>query len=233
MKIIALLSLLLLSVSGAQQKPANPPPTGSPELEAVLSQMDKSAEKFKSLEADLQWDNTQRIGDDVDTTTQTGKLYFRRKGKDTTAMFDITKPDAMQVLFKDETLFLYKTRANQLTEHKTENKSEIEAFLGLGFGARGHDLLKSFEVKMAGWETVDGTQVAKLELVAKSKKVRNMFSQFILWIDPKQDVPLKQKVLQPDGNYWLSHYTHFDRNSGISNDAFRLRTNSRTEVIKQ
>ena len=232
MKTIAVLSLLLVAMSGAQQKPGTPPAIGSPELEAVLSQMDKAAEKFKSLEADLQWDNTQRIGDYVETTTQTGKVYFKRS-KDTKAMFDITTPHPMQVLFKGGTLSLYKIRSNQVTEHKAANKSEIEAFLELGFGARGHDLLKSFEVKMAGWETVDRTRVAKLELVAKSEKVRNMFSQFIMWIDPKQDVPLKQQVLQPDHNYWSSHYSHFKLNSRISDDVFRLKTNSATEIIRQ
>jgi len=94
-------------------------------------------------------------------------------------------------------------------------------------------LPKNYDIKMDGWETVDGTRVAKLELVAKSEKVRNMFSKFILWIDPKQDVPLKQQVLEPNGDYWISHYTRFKLNSRISEDVFHLKTDSGTKIVRQ
>ena len=49
----------------------------------------------------------------------------------------------------------------------SKNKSDVEAFLSLGFGARGDDLLRDYDVKMAGWETVDGVKTAKLELAAQ------------------------------------------------------------------
>ncbi|HEY6350333.1 MAG TPA: outer membrane lipoprotein carrier protein LolA [Candidatus Angelobacter sp.] len=230
MKIIAILSLLLAPVFGARQNPSTPATGSSMELEAVLSQMDKRAETFKSAQADFQWDNYQKVMDETDT--QTGRVYFRRNGTNVEAMFEIAAPRAKQVLFKDGKLDLYDKKIDQVTEHKTENKADVEAFLGLGFGARGHDLPKSFDIKMDGWETVDGTRVAKLEMVSKSEKVRNMFSRFILWIDPKQDVPLKQQVLEPGGDTWLSHYTNFKLDAKIPEDIFRLKTTSRTKVVK-
>lgn len=228
MKIIALLSLLLAPMFAARQ---NPPAADSAELEAVLSEMDRAAATFKSAQADFQWDNYQKVVDETDK--QTGQVYFRRNGTDVEAMFNIATPYAKQVLFKGQRLSLYDKKVNRVTEHKTENKSDVEAFLGLGFGVHGHDLPKSYDVKMDGWETVDGTKVAKLELVSKSEKVRNMFSKFILWIDPRQDVPLKQQVLEPNGDYWISHYTGFKINSKISEDVFRLKTDSKTTVVQQ
>ena len=92
-------------------------------------------------------------------------------------------------------------------------------------------MLKSYDTKMDGWETVDGVRTAKLELVAKSEKVRNMFNKFILWIDPKQDVPLKQQVFQPAGDYWLSHYTNIKLNARISDDVLRIKTTPRTRIV--
>lgn len=228
MKIIALLSLLLAPMFGARQ---NPPASDSAELEAVLSEMDRAAATFKSAQADFQWDNYQKVVDETDK--QTGQVYFRRNGTDVEAMFNIATPYPKQVLFKGRQLSLYDKKVNRVTEHKTENKSDVEAFLGLGFGAHGHDLPKSYDVKMDGWETVDGTKVAKLELVSKSEKVRNMFSKFILWIDSRQDVPLKQQVLEPNGDYWISHYTGFKINSRISEEVFRLKTDSKTTVVQQ
>lgn len=231
MKMIVLVSLLLASMFGARQNPPASPAADSTELEAVLSEMDRAAATFKSAQADFQWDNYQKVVDETDK--QTGQVYFRRNGTDVEAMFDIATPSVKQVLFKGRQLSLYDKKVNRVTEHKTENKSDVEAFLGLGFGAHGHDLPKSYDVTMDGWETVDGIKVAKLELVSKSEKVRNMFSKFILWIDPRQDVPRKQQVLEPNGDYWISHYTGFKINSKISEDVFRLKTDSKTTVVQQ
>ena len=233
-KVVALLYVLVLPLWGRQQKPQAPAAvsgSNSSDLDAVLSQMDRAAATFKSAQADFKWDNYQKVVDE--TETQTGKVYFRHKGADVEAFFDITAPHPKQVLFTDGLLSLYDKKIDQVTQHKTENRTDVEAFLGLGFGARGHELLKNYDVKMDGWETMDGVQVAKLELVAKSEKVRNMFSQFMLWIDPKQDIPLQQKVFQPNGDYWLAHYTHFKLNSRISEDIFHLKTTSKTKTITQ
>lgn len=231
MKIIALLSLLLAPIFGARQNPPASRAADSAELEAVLSEMDRGAATFQSAQADFQWDNYQKVVDETDK--QTGQVYFRRNGTDVEAMFNIATPYAKQVLFKGRRLSLYDKKVNRVTEHKTENKSDVEAFLGLGFGAHGHDLPKSYDVKMDGWETVDGTKVAKLELVSKSEKVRNMFSKFILWIDTRQDVPLKQQVLEPNGDYWISLYTSRKINSKIPEDVFHLKTDSKTTVVQQ
>lgn len=233
MKVVLLLYILVLPVFGRQQKPPAPP-TGNnsnPELEAVLSEMDRASVTFKSAQADFKWDNYQKVVDE--TETQTGKVYFRRDSAKVEALFDITAPHPKQVLFKDGMLSLYDKKIDQVTQHKTENRTDVEAFLGLGFGARGHELLKNYDVKMDGWETMDGTRVAKLELVSKSEKVRNMFSQFILWIDPQQDVPLQQKVFQPSGDYWLAHYTNFKLNARIPEDIFHLKTTSKTKILTQ
>ena len=230
MKTIALLSLLLVPVFGSRQNPNTPPAPGT-ELETVLSQMDQAATTFKSAQADFEWDNYQKAVDETDK--QTGKVYFRRNGADVEAMFDINAPYPKQVLFKDGMLYLYDKKIDRVTQHKTENRDDVEAFLGLGFGARGHDLPKNYDVKMTGWETVDGTRVAKLELVAKKEKVRNMFSKFLLWIDPKQDVPIEIKVFQPSEDSWTAHYTKFNLNSKIPEDVFRLKTTSKTTTVTQ
>ncbi|HEY6248884.1 MAG TPA: outer membrane lipoprotein carrier protein LolA [Candidatus Angelobacter sp.] len=230
MKTLALLSLLLAPILGTQQKPAAPPAAGSSaELGTVLTEMDKRAATFKSAQADFEWDNYQKVMDE--TYKQTGRVYFRRNGTDVEAMFDIIEPHAKQVLFKGGKLFLYDKKTDQLTEHKTQNKADVEAFLSLGFGAPGQDLPKNYDVKMDGWETADGMRVAKLELVSKSEKVRNMFTKFILWIDPQRDVPLKQQVLEPGDDYWLSHYTNFKLDGKIPDDIFRIKTTSHTRVV--
>lgn len=221
------LVLLCLSVAmlGAKQDPAT-----SSDLELVLSQMDASASTFKSAQAAFEWDNYQKVVDETDK--QTGQVYFRRNGSGVQVMFDITAPAPKQILYKDGKLVLYEKKIDQITEHQAENKSDVESYLSLGFGARGHDLPKNYDVKMDGWETVDEVKTAKLELVSKSEKVRNMFSRFVIWIDPQRDVPIKQQVFAASGDYWLSHYKGIRRNAAIPEDAFKLQTTSHTRTVK-
>jgi len=232
-KNVALLCLLLLALPGRKQTPvpSGPAPAPGGELEAVLAQMDRVSASFKTVQADFEWDNYQKVVDE--TEKQKGRIYFHRKGNDVEAMFDITSPAAKQVLFKDGKLKLYNPKIDQITEYESgKNKTDVEAFLSLGFGARGHDLLKSYDVKMAGWETVEAVKTARLELTPLSPKVRGMFSQFVLWIDPQHDVPIKQQVIEPAGDYWLSHYTGFKLNGEISEDVFRIKTTPHTRTVK-
>ena len=228
---LCLLCLSFLMTPGKKQesKPNNAP-RASGELEAVLSQLDSSAVKFRSAQADFEWDNYQKVVDETDK--QMGKVSFRRAGNDVEAMFDITSPASKQILFKSGKLMLYNPKIDQVTEYVPgKNKTDVEAFLSLGFGARGHDLLKSYTVEMNGWETVDGVKTARLKLTPLSERVRNMFNQFVLWIDPQHDVPIKQQVLEPSGDYWLSHYTGFKLNGEIPGDVFHTNATSHTKVV--
>src|SRR5262249_31410788 len=114
----------------------------------------------------------------------------------------------------------------------SKNKADADALLSLGFGGRGEDLLKSFEVKMVGWETVDKVRTARLELVPKDAELRTKFSKVDMWVDPVRNVPLQQQwFFEPSGDYKLAHYSNIKVNSHVSDDDFRLKTSSKTKVV--
>ena len=70
---------------------------------------------------------------------------------------DITDPDQKYVLFNGSKVQVYQPKIDQVTVYNTgKNRDAFESFLVLGFGGRGHDMLKSFDVKYLGSETVDG-----------------------------------------------------------------------------
>lgn len=207
--------------------------TAAGALEEVLTEMDCTSAKFTTAQADFRWDNYQKVVDE--TEKQTGKVYFRRggeSGSNVDAMFDVIAPSPKQILLHAGKIQLYNLKIDEITEYRAgKSKEDVEAFLNLGFGARGHELLKSYDVKMVAWETVDGLRTAKLQLTPLNPKVRNMFSQFVLWIDPQRDIPLKQQVMEPSGDYWLSHYTGFILNRKISDDHFQIKTTAKTKVV--
>ncbi|MCU1310941.1 MAG: hypothetical protein JWO20_2066 [Candidatus Angelobacter sp.] len=204
----------------------------SPDLDKVLTQLDKASASFKSAEADFRWDQYQKVVNETDV--QKGKVYFQRHDHSTLMAADITEPDQKILLFTpDGKIRLYQPRIDQVTEYEAgKNREEVESFLVLGFGSRGHDLLTRFNVKYLGQETVNGASTAKLELVPKAPKVRSMFERIILWIDTARDVSLKQQAIEPSGDYRIATYSDIKLNQKLPDDVFKLRTTSKTKVVK-
>jgi outer membrane lipoprotein-sorting protein len=205
-------------------------------LEKVLTTMDQQAASFHNAQADFVWDQYTKVVDDHDL--QEGTIYFRRQSKSEVQMAaDIKKangrPIAKVVLFTDGKVRLYEPAIDRVTEYDAgKNKAEFESFLVLGFGGSGHDLLKSFDVKYADTEQVQGVNAAKLDLTPKSQKVRGMFDRIILWIDPVKGVSVQQQFFDRDGNYRLAKYSNIKLNEKISDDVFKLKTTSKTQVVR-
>jgi outer membrane lipoprotein-sorting protein len=218
------------------QQPAAPPSTtpatqgGS--LESVLNRMDTTAANFRSAEANFEWVLYEKVVDSTDT--QNGKIYFRRAGKQIEMAADILQPDAEKksVLYDDSKLRVYQPRIDQVTVYDTgKNRAEVESFLVIGFGGRGHDLQKSFELSYQGTENVMGVKAAKLELVPKTQKGKNVFSHILLWIDPARGISVQQQFFEPNGNYRLAKYSNIQVNQKIPDDVFKLKTTGHTKVV--
>jgi outer membrane lipoprotein-sorting protein len=208
-----------------------PPP--SPEtcsLDCVLKKMDEAAASFHTTQADFVWDQYQKVVDETDT--QTGTVYYRRSGKEIEMMAEIKEPGAKFVLYKDDKLQVYSPKIEQVIVHPTSGNSEIEGYLVLGFGSRGQDLLKSFDVSYVGEETVGGSATGKLQLIPKSEKVRsNYFSTALLWIDLSRGISVQQQFFQTQGDYRLAKYSGIKINAKISNDVFQLKTTKKTQFV--
>ena len=228
--VLCLVPVFFFCISFAQTK-APSTQAGSP-LDSVLGQMDAAAAQFRSAEADFTWDQFQRVVNETDT--QKGKIYFRRTNKSETQMaVDIQVPDKKYVLFINGKMSVYQPKIEQVNEYDTgKNRAELESFLLLGFGSRGHDLQQQFDVNFAGNETVDGVKTAKLELSPKSPKVKNMFDKIVIWVDAPRGVSVKQQFFEPSGDYRITHYSNVRLNSKVPDDVFKLHTSGRVKTIK-
>ena len=200
-------------------------------LEAVLTSMDRAAAGFKSAEANFVWDQFTQVIQEHDF--QKGAIYYRRSGNEVQMASDITEPAKKYVLFSGGKVQVYQPAIEQVTEYSAgKNKAEFESFLVIGFGGRGHDLQKSFDVRYDGTENVDGVEAAKLTLVPKSVKVHNMFQQIILWIDPARGVSVRQQFIEPSGDYRLAKYGNIKLNQKMPDDVFKLKTTGKTKVVR-
>jgi outer membrane lipoprotein-sorting protein len=202
----------------------------SRELNAVLTRMDQTAAQFRTTEADFVWDQYAKVVNETDT--QKGKLYFRRTKDGVEYAAHIVEPTEKYVLFRDGKVRVYQPGIEQETVYNPgKNKADLESFLVLGFGGRGHDLEKSFTVNYLGMEEAQGVQAAKLELVPKSQRARNTFSQILLWIDPARGVSVQQKFMEPSGDYRLAKYSNIQINGKIPDSVFKLKTGGHTKVV--
>ena len=204
---------------------------GSGNLENVLTEMDKAAAGFKSAQADFVWDQFSKVVSDHDI--QKGVISYRVANKGVEMAADIKVPGKKYVLFADGKVDVYQPDIEQVTEYSAgKNKGDFESFLVLGFGGRGHDLQKSFDVTYAGEETVEGVKAAKLTLVPKTQKVKNMFSQILLWIDPAHGLSVQQQFIEPSGDYRLAKYSNIKINQKIGDDVFKLKTSGKTKWVR-
>lgn len=193
--------------------------TSDDQLKAVLDQMDESSQRFKNAQADVELVQYTEVVKEKDT--QSGQIFFRRKGHDTEISLWIAKPHPKQALVKDDKLTFFDPRTRQLTQRSLgNNKADVEAVMNLGFGSRGHELIQEYDVTFADWEMIDDTRTARLELVAKSAKLRQFFTKVVLWIDPRRDVALQQQRFETSGDYQLTRYTNIKLNDHIDEQKF-------------
>lgn len=218
--------LLLISTAVAQTSAVKLDPA----LDKVLNQMDTAAANFHTASASFVWDQYTKLVDDTDS--QKGKIYYRRQNKEIQMAADITEPAAKYLLYANDKVQVYVPKIDQVTEyHPGKSRADVESFLVLGFGGGGHELLKSYEVKLLGSETINGVTTAKLELVSKSPKFRNNIERILLWIDPTQGISLRQQFLAPGGDYRLSRYSDIKVNQKIPEAAFKLKTTDKTQFL--
>jgi outer membrane lipoprotein-sorting protein len=198
-------------------------------LEDVLNLLDKTSAGFKNVQADFVWDQYESVVDQTDK--QNGVLYFRRMGAGVDMAADIREP-AKYVLFTGDKLQVYLPKANQVTTYEAgKNRADFEAYLVLGFGGRGHDLPKNFDVTYTGVGPVNGKATYMLELVPKSPKIRNMFSKITLWIDQQTGMSVQQRFQESGKDYRLATYTSIRVNEKLPPDAFKLKTNGNTQFV--
>jgi outer membrane lipoprotein-sorting protein len=215
--------IISLVVASAQTPDSN-------ELQRVLNKMDQTAANFRTAQAGFVWDQYQKVVDDHDV--QKGTVYFRRTGNEIQMAADIREPALKYVVFSEGKVQFYQPSMDQVTTFNTsKDRAAVESFLVLGFGGSGKDMLKSFDVKYIDAEKLNGIDTAKLELVPKSVKGRNMFDHIWLWVDTSRGVSVQQQLFDPSGDYRLAKYSDIQLNQKIPDSVFKLKTTGKTKFV--
>jgi outer membrane lipoprotein-sorting protein len=236
----ALILVTTSSAHAANRKPNQSRPaqasaqTNGVSLGSILASMDKASQQFKNAQADFKWDQFESAVSEHDI--QSGTIYFQREKGQLKMMAHVTQPANAEkyALYDGSTVKLFDVTPNRVTVYGTgKNKETFETFLVLGFGGSGQDLKKSFDVSMEAMEPVNGVGAARLLLIPKSEKVRNVFDKIYLWINPANGICVRQKLMEPQtGNYRDAFYSNIQVNRSLPKDAFKLPTNNKTQTVR-
>ncbi len=202
---------------------------GGSHLDGVLAAMDASSAKFRSAEADFQWDFYERVV--KSTSSQTGTIYFEREGHGTEMGAKIVQPAPKVLNYKGGMLQVFDPNADTLIRIAAKNnQGQYESFLTLGFGGSGSELKKQWTVSDQGMETVDGVSCAKLDLVSMDPNVKAMFTHVTIWVDLTRDVLLKQMFFTPSDDVRTAYYRKIKYNGKVDAGAYAIKTDKKTSV---
>jgi outer membrane lipoprotein-sorting protein len=187
-------------------------------IEGVLGMMDKSAQDFHTLTADIEHIKYTAVV--KDTSTETGHIFVRRDEK---MRIEIAKPDLRTILRTGDSLFVYNPKINRVEEFDLgKNRSMVDQYVLLGFGTKSDNIKKSYLVSVVGEEELDHKKTVVLELTPKSEQIRNQIIKIHMWIDEASWLPIQQKFFEAgSGDYFLFHYINAMKNLKIGDGKFK------------
>lgn len=203
----------------------------SPQLAAVLQQMDAASKTFKSARADFHCDYYERVV--RDTSTQAGPIYFLREGGATQMGLVVSGPGGKVIQYKNGLMQMFDPGVNQITVLHASG-GQAESYFTLGFGGSGTDLAKAWNIKDLGTETLtdDGRPVKteKLDLTSKDPTAKT-FDHITLWMDPSRALALKQIFYMPSHDVRTCTYANVKLNGKIDTGTFAIRKNGSTTIV--
>jgi outer membrane lipoprotein-sorting protein len=212
---VSLVSLFCLAASiGARTVQTN----ASWTIEGVLGMMDKSAQDFHTLTADIE--HLKYTAVVKDTSTETGHIFVRRDEK---MRIEILQPDPPTILRTGDSLFVFNPKINRVEEYDLgKNRAMVDQYVLLGFGTKGDNIRKSYLVSVLGEEELDHKKVVVMELTPKSDQVRNQIIKIQMWVDEASWLPVQQKFFEAgSGDYFLFHYLNVMKNLKIGDGKFK------------
>jgi outer membrane lipoprotein-sorting protein len=184
-------------------------------LDQVRARMDAAANAFQSLTA-----NVRKVTYTAvirDTQTEEGTFTLKKvKAGDLRVRMEIAKPNVKSIALSRNKYEMYLPNISTVQEFDLgKYRSLVDQFLLLGFGTPTRELLKSYDMKVLGAETLDGKATTKVELVPKAASVREHLKRVEMWIPSNDGNPIQQKFFQPSGDYFLSAYTSVKVNPAV------------------
>lgn len=191
-------------------------------LNDVLARLDKSAQSFQGMSAQL----TQVTHTEIINENETQKSTVRMKKGKAGGIFgrvDFSGPNQMIVGIRDREVQKYYPKSNNVEVYDVGKfGDQLDQFLLLGFSTSGKDLQKNYKLKLLGQEAVAGRQATHLELTPKSKEAQDIFKKAELWLAVDANHPVQEKIFKNDQDYTLITYSDVKLNPPLNDKDLEL-----------
>lgn len=203
---------------------ANPSQREDPQLEHILSELDKTAATFHTLQAKIKNTKYTKVVDD--TSVETGRLWFRHERRGNQIRIQFEKPSRREILISDGNVSIYypsikKVDHYQLGSESAQNKAELGLLAGVG--SSGETLRKAYTIRYLGEEKVDGRKTVKLVLTPRDARAKSLFATQEVWLDTNRWLPVRQKLVESSGDSLTVDFEDVEKNKHISDKTFRLK----------
>jgi outer membrane lipoprotein-sorting protein len=190
-------------------------------LDEVLGRMDRSARSFHSFTAKMH--RVQFTAVLNESSAMEGTMRLKREKSGTTGIVEFQPPDPRTVFVNGKNIQVFYPKANTVEIYDASKYlSNIDQFLLLGFGTTSAELMKSYDVKAGGVETIEGKMCTRIGLTPKTADMKQLIAKIDLWIAEGDSTPLREKVTEPSRNYELVDYSGVQLNPQLPDSAFEL-----------
>jgi outer membrane lipoprotein-sorting protein len=202
-------------------------------LNDVFSRMDKSAQSFKGMSADLKDDDFAAPVSVHEYHSGTVKFKRSRPG-DTRVLIEFTGPNAEAISLEGTKARVYYPKTKEVQEYDISSKRGlIDQYLLLGFGATSGEIKGDYEVSWVGSDAIAGEPAAHIRLIPKSAAVLKNLKQADLWISDKTGYPVQQKFITSGvGDYKLASYSNVKINPALPDKDLRLNPPKGVQIKK-
>jgi outer membrane lipoprotein-sorting protein len=193
-------------------------------LQNVLARIDKAANEFKSMTAQVTYiTHTDVLNDD---STESGTVTMKKvQPGEVQGKVDFTAPDRKTVTIEKRRVEEYFPKINTLQVFDLDKHGEqLDKFFMIGFGTSGSELAKDYDVTVLGTENMKGQPAIHLQLIPKAPEARQYIQKLELWIPEQGDpYPLREKIVEPSRDYRLVTYNDLKINPPLQPDALQLK----------
>jgi outer membrane lipoprotein-sorting protein len=201
---------------------AFPVTAAGPTLDQTLAKMDQVSSRFKGLSAKVEYmQHMEAIHED---DSQTGTILVKRANRqDLHVKTSIEKPEPKVAVADGKKVEVYyPSSGEEQTVSLGAKRSFVSMILTLGFGGSSKELQSAYDVKLGGADTVAGESATRLELVPKSKEMRDQWIKIDLWISDRTGYAVQQKFYERGKDYTQITYTGVQPRSDIPDTEFSL-----------
>jgi outer membrane lipoprotein-sorting protein len=190
-------------------------------LDDAFAAMDKTAQQFKSVTADIKRDVYTAVIDDHEKDMGVMKAK-REKSRDTRMLIEFTSPSDKFIALDGTEASVYAPRTKTVQVYDVK-RGLVDQFLLLGFGAPSADVREHYDVSFIATEKVGSDTTWHLQLIPKSPEALKILKKAELWIGHSGGLPVQEKLFtSTTGDYELVNYSNVKLNVPLSDKDVKL-----------